>query len=104
MTSQNTNDPAWAPIKITPIKGLKADATVDNSDNYQPLTQATYYGVYQPGGFYTWTTEKPVVAKIVNGANEQTYRSLAAAVQDYTAGTGYIQMLKDSTEPGLHGG
>lgn len=101
MTSQNTNDPAWAPIKITPIKGLKADATVDNSDNYQPLTQATYYGVYQPGGFYTWTTEKPVVAKIVNGANEQTYRSLAAAVQNYTAGTGYIQMLKDSTEPGF---
>lgn len=101
MTSQNTNDPAWAPIKITPIKGLKADATVDNSDNYQPLTQATYYGVYQPGGFYTWTTEKPVVAKIVNGANEQTYRSLAAAVQHYTAGTGYIQMLKDSTEPGF---
>lgn len=48
MTSQGTNDPAWAPIKITPIKGLKADATVDNSDNYQPLTQATYYGVYQP--------------------------------------------------------
>lgn len=101
MTSQNTNDPAWAPIKITPIKGLKADATVDNSDNYQPLTQATYYGVYQPGGFYTWTTEEPVVAKIVNGANEQTYRSLAAAVQNYTAGTGYIQMLKDSTEPGF---
>ena len=101
MTAQLTNDPAWAPIKITPIKGLKADATVDNSDNYQPLTQATYYGVYQPGGFYTWTTEKPVVAKIVNGANEQTYRSLAAAVQDYTAGTGYIQMLKDSTEPGF---
>lgn len=98
MTSQNTNDPAWAPINITPIKGLKADATVDNSDNYQPLTQATYYGVYQPGGFYTWTTEEPVVAKIVNGANEQTYRSLAAAVQHYT-GTGYIQMLKDSTEP-----
>lgn len=101
MTSQNTNDPAWAPIKITPIKGLKADATVDNSDNYQPLTQATYYGVYQPGGFYTWTTEKPVVAKIVNGANEQTYRSLAAAVQHYTAGTGYIQMIADSTEPGF---
>ena len=101
MTAQLTNDPAWAPINITPIKGLKADATVDNSDNYQPLTQATYYGVYQPGGFYTWTTEKPVVAKIVNGANEQTYRSLAAAVQDYTAGTGYIQMLKNSTEPGF---
>lgn len=101
MTSQNTNDPAWAPIKITPIKGLKADATVDNSDNYQPLTQATYYGVYQPGGFYTWTTEEPVVAKIVGGGSEQTYRSLAAAVQHYTAGTGYIQMLKDSTEPGF---
>lgn len=101
MTSQNTKDPAWAPINITPIKGLKADATVDNSDNYQPLTQATYYGVYQPGGFYTWTTEKPVVAKIVNGANEQTYRSLAAAVQHYTAGTGYIQMIADSTEPGF---
>ena len=100
MTSQNTNDPAWAPIKITPIKGLKADATVDNSDNYQPLTQATYYGLYQPGGFYTWTTEKPVVAKIVGGGSEQTYRSLAAAVQAYT-GTGYIQMLKNSTEPGF---
>lgn len=100
MTSQNTNDPAWAPIKITPIKGLKADATVDNSDNYQPLTQATYYGVYQPGGFYTWTTEKPVVAKIVGGGSEQTYRSLAAAVQDYT-GTGYIQMIADSTESGF---
>lgn len=101
MTSQGTNDPAWAPINITPIKGLKADATVDNSDNYQPLTQATYYGVYQPGGFYTWTTEKPVVAKIVGGGSEQTYRSLAAAVQNYTAGTGYIQMIADSTEPGF---
>lgn len=101
MTSQNTNDPAWAPINITPIKGLKADATVDNSDNYQPLKQATYYGVYQPGGFYTWTTEKPVVAKIVGGGSEQTYRSLAAAVQHYTAGTGYIQMIADSTEPGF---
>lgn len=101
MTSQNTKDPAWAPINITPIKGLKADATVDNSDNYQPLTQATYYGVYQPGGFYTWTTEKPVVAKIVGGGSEQTYRSLAAAVQNYTAGTGYIQMIADSTEPGF---
>lgn len=102
MTAQNTNDPAWAPIKITPIAGLKADATEDTPKNYQPLnTQATYYGVYQPGGFYTWTTEKPVVAKIVNGANEQTYRSLAAAVQDYTAGTGYIQMIADSTEPGF---
>lgn len=101
MTAQNTNDPAWAPINITPIKGLKADATVDNSDNYQPLTQATYYGVYQPGGFYTWTTEKPVVAKIVGGANETTtYSSLANAVRAYT-GEGYIQMLKDSTEPGF---
>lgn len=99
MTSQNTNDPAWAPIKITPIKGLTMEATKDDPDNYQPLTQATYYGVYQPGGFYTWTTEKPVVAKIVGGGSEQTYRSLAAAVQDYTAGTGYIQMIADSTEP-----
>ena len=100
MTAQQTNDPAWAPIKITPIKGLKADATVDNSDNYQPLTQATYYGVHQPGGFYTWTTEEPVVAKIVGGGSEQTYRSLAAAVQNYTD-TGYIQMIADSTESGF---
>lgn len=100
MTSQNTNDPAWAPIKITPIKGLKADATVDNSDNYQPLTQATYYGVHRPGNFYVWTTEKPEIAKIVGGGNETIYRSLADAVQDYT-GTGYIQMLKNSTEPGF---
>lgn len=102
MTSQNTNDPAWAPIKITPIAGLKADATADTQADYKSFDQkATYYGVYQPGGFYTWTTEKPVVAKIVGGGSEQTYRSLAAAVQDYTTGTGYIQMLKDSTEPGF---
>lgn len=101
MTSQNTNDPAWAPIKITPIAGLKEDATADTQADYKSFDQkATYYGVYQPGGFYTWTTEKPVVAKIVNGANEQTYRSLAAAVQDYT-GTGYIQMIADSTESGF---
>lgn len=101
MTSQNTKDPAWAPINITPIKGLKADATVDNSDNYQPLTQATYYGVYQPGGFYTWTTEKPVVATIVGGGSSgTTYRSLAAAVAAYKD-TGYIQMLNNSTEPGF---
>lgn len=101
MTSTNTNDPAWAPIPISPIKGLKADATVDNSDNYQPLKEATtYYGVYHPGGFYTWTTVEPKVAKIVNGANEQTYSSLANAVQDYK-GTGYIQMLDKSTEPGF---
>ena len=103
MTAQGTNDPAWAPIKITPIAGLKADAAEDIPQNYQPLKEATtYYGVYQPGGFYTWTTEKPVVAKIVGGGNETTtYRSLADAVQAYTAGTGYIQMLKDSTEPGF---
>lgn len=102
MTSQNTNDPAWAPIPISPIKGLTMDATKDDPNNYAALnTATTYYGVYQPGGFYTWTTEKPVVAKIVGGGSEQTYRSLAAAVQDYTAGTGYIQMLKDSTEPGF---
>ena len=102
MTAQGTNDPAWAPIKITPIAGLKADAAEDIPQNYQPLKEATtYYGVYQPGGFYTWTTEKPVVAKIVGGGSEQTYRSLAAAVQHYTAGTGYIQMIADSTEPGF---
>ena len=101
MTSQNTNDPAWAPIKITPIKGLKADATEDIPQNYQPLnTQATYYGVYRPGNFYVWTTEKPEIAKIVGGGNETIYRSLADAVQAYT-GTGYIQMLKNSTEPGF---
>lgn len=102
MTASGTNDPAWAPIKITPIKGLTMEATKDDPDNYQPLKEATtYYGVYQPGGFYTWTTEKPVVAKIVGGGSEQTYRSLAAAVQEYTAGTGYIQMIADSTEPGF---
>lgn len=103
MTAQSTNDPAWAPIKITPIKGLKADATADTPENYQSLnTQATYYGVYRPGNFYVWTTEKPEIAKIVGGGNETTtYRSLADAVQAYTAGTGYIQMLKDSTEPGF---
>lgn len=102
MTSTNTNDPAWAKIKITPIAGLKADATADDPKNYQPLnTQATYYGVYQPGGFYTWTDKMPQIAKIVGGSSEQTYRSLAAAVQDYTAGTGYIQMIADSTEPGF---
>ena len=100
MTAQNTNDPAWAPIKITPIAGLKAEAAEDIPDNYQPLnTQATYYGVYHLGNFYVWTTEKPVIAKIVGGG-ETTYSSLANAVQAYT-GTGYIQMLKDSTEPGF---
>ena len=101
MTSQNTNDPAWAPIKITPIAGLKEDATADTQADYKSFDQkATYYGVYQPGGFYTWTTEEPVVAKIVGGGSEQTYRSLAAAVQNYT-GTGYIQMIADSTESGF---
>lgn len=101
MTSQNTNDPAWAPIKITPIAGLNVDASADAPENYKPFDQiATYYGVYQPGGFYTWTTEKPEIAKIVGGGNETIYRSLADAVQAYT-GTGYIQMLKDSTEPGF---
>lgn len=102
MTAQSTNDPAWAPIKITPIAGLNVDASADAPENYKPFDQkATYYGVYHPGNFYVWTTVKPEIAKIVNGANEQTYRSLAAAVQNYTAGTGYIQMLKDSTEPGF---
>lgn len=103
MTSQNTNDPAWAKIPISPIKGLKADATADTPENYQSLnTQATYYGVYRPGNFYVWTTEKPEIAKIVGGGNETTtYRSLADAVQAYTAGTGYIQMIADSTESGF---
>lgn len=101
MTSQNTNDPAWAPIKITPIAGLKADASADTPENYQPLnTQATYYGVYRPDGFYIWTTEAPKIAKIVNGTNEQIYRSLTDAVYNYT-GEGYIQMIENSTEPGF---
>lgn len=101
MTSQNTNDPAWAPIPISPIKGLAENATKDDPNNYAALnTATTYYGVYHPGGFYTWTTVKPEVAKIVNGANEQTYSSLANAVQDYND-EGYIQMIADSTEPGF---
>lgn len=101
MTSQNTNDPAWAPIKITPIAGLNVDASADASENYKPFDQkATYYGVHRPGNFYVWTTEKPEIAKIVGGGNETIYRSLADAVQAYT-GTGYIQMLKNSTEPGF---
>ena len=101
MTAQLTNDPAWAPIKITPIAGLMADAAEDIPKNYQPLnTQTTYYGVYHPGGFYTWTTVEPKVAKIINGADEKIYRSLADAVYDYT-GAGYIQMIADSTEAGF---
>ena len=101
MTSQNTNDPAWAPIKITPIAGLKADASADTPENYQQLnTQATYYGVYRPDGFYIWTTEAPKIAKIVNGTNEQIFRSLTDAVYNYT-GEGYIQMIANSTEPGF---
>ena len=101
MTSQNTNDPAWAPINITPVAGLKADAAEDIPQNYQQLnTQATYYGVYHPGAFYTWTTVEPRVAKIINGADEKIYRSLADAVSAYT-GAGYIQMIANSTEPGF---
>lgn len=102
MTSQNTNDPAWAPIKITPIAGLNVDASADAPKNYKPLDQkATYYGVHRPGNFYVWTTEKPKIATIVGGGSETTtYRSLADAVAAYND-TGYIQMLKDSTEPGF---
>lgn len=102
MTSQNTNDPAWAPIKITPIAGLKADAAEDTPKNYQPLKEATtYYGVYHLGGFYTWTDKMPQIAKIVGGGSDGTiYRSLAAAVAAYKD-TGYIQMLDNSTEPGF---
>lgn len=101
MTSQNTNTPAWAPIKITPIAGLKVDASADAPENYNAFDQkATYYGVYRPGGFYTWTTVEPRVAKIINGADEQIYRSLTDAVYAYT-GKGYIQMIADSTEPGF---
>ena len=101
MTSTNTNKPAWAPIKITPIKGLTMEATKDDPENYQPLKPATtYYGVYRSDGFYVWTDTMPQIAKIVNGANEQTYSSLANAVQAYT-GEGYIQMLDKSTEPGF---
>lgn len=102
MTSTNTNDPAWAPIPISPIKGLAENAEADNPDNYQPLKEATtYYGVYRPGGFYTWTTEKPVIAKIVGGSETTTYRSLAAAVAAYDGTNGYIQMIENSTEPGF---
>ena len=101
MTSQNTNDPAWAPINITPVAGLKVDASADAPENYNAFDQkATYYGVYRPGDFYIWTTEEPKVAKIINGSNEQIYRSLADAVYAYT-GEGYIQMIANSTEPGF---
>ena len=102
MTAKDTKDVVFAPIKITPIAGLKVDATEDTPKNYQPLNKATtYYGVYHLGGFYTWTTVKPQIAKIVNGANEQTYRSLAAAVAAYDGTNGYIQMIENSTEPGF---
>lgn len=103
MTSSNTNDPAWAPIKITPIAGLKADAAEDTPKNYQPLKEATtYYGVYHLGGFYTWTDKMPQIAKIVGGGSDGTiYRSLAAAVAAYDGTNGYIQMLDNSTEPGF---
>jgi len=103
MTAQGTNDPAWAPIKITPIAGLKADAAEDTPKNYQPLKEATtYYGVYHLGGFYTWTDKMPQIAKIVGGGSDGTiYRSLAAAVAAYDGTNGYIQMLDNSTEPGF---
>ena len=103
MTAQGTNDPAWAPIKITPIAGLKADAAEDTPKNYQPLKEATtYYGVYRSGGFYAWTDKMPQIAKIVGGNNDGTiYRSLADAVAAYDGTNGYIQMLDKSTEPGF---
>ena len=102
MTASGTNDPAWAPIKITPIAGLTADATEDAPKNYQSLNKATtYYGVYHLGGFYTWTDKMPQIAKIVGGANEQIFRSLADAVAAYDGTNGYIQMLDNSTEPGF---
>ena len=102
MTATNNADIAWATVKTSPIKGLTMDATKDDPNNYAALnTATTYYGVYRPGNFYVWTTEKPEIAKIVGGSSgETTYSSLANAVQAYT-GTGYIQMLKDSTEPGF---
>ena len=102
MTATNNSDIAWATVKTSPIKGLAADATADAPKNYAALDKATtYYGVYHLGNFYTWTTEKPVIAQIVDGGSETTtYSSLANAVQAYT-GTGYIQMLDNSTEPGF---
>lgn len=102
MTAQNTNDPAWAPIPISPIKGLAENAEADNPDNYQPLKEATtYYGVYRPGGFYVWTDTMPQIAQIINGSSQTTYRSLAAAVAAYDGTNGYIQMIENSTEPGF---
>ena len=102
MTAQNTNNPAWAPIPISPIKGLTMDATKDDPNNYAALnTATTYYGVYRPGNFYVWTDEMPQIAKIINGSSETIYRSLAAAVAAYDGTNGYIQMIENSTEPGF---
>lgn len=101
MAAYETVNIQWATVKISPIKGLAADATADTQANYKSFDQkATYYGVYRPGGFYIWTTEKPEIATIVGGGSETTYSSLANAVQAYN-GEGYIQMLKNSTEPGF---
>lgn len=102
MTAKGTNAVAFAPIKITPIKGLAADATADTQANYKSFDQkATYYGVYHLGNFYTWTDKMPQIATIVGGGSETTtYRSLADAVAAYND-TGYIQMLDNSTEPGF---
>lgn len=102
MTASGTNDPTFAPIKITPIKGLTMEAPKDDPDNYQPLKQATtYYGVYRSDGSYAWTDTMPQIAKIINGSSQTTYRSLAAAVAAYDGTNGYIQMIADSTEPGF---
>ena len=102
MTSQNTNDPAWAKVPISPIKGLTMEAPADTPKNYQPLNNATtYYGVYRSDGFYVWTDKMPEIAQIINGSSQTTYRSLAAAVAAYDGTNGYIQMLDNSTEPGF---
>lgn len=104
MTAANTNDPAFDEITITPIAGLKLDSVEDTPGNYSAFTSKnTYYGAYRPydGGIYVWGTEIPEVAVIIGEGNDtRTYMTLADAVVAY-AGTGYIQMIADSTEPGF---
>lgn len=104
MTATNTNDPAFDEITITPIAGLKLESVEDAQGNYSAFTSGNiFYGVYRPydGGIYVWGTEIPEVAVIIGeGDDTRTYMTLADAVIGY-AGTGYVKMIDNSTEPGF---
>lgn len=55
MTATGTNDLVWDTVAVTPMKGLKADATKDEAAQYESLS-GIVYGITNTNSLNVWST------------------------------------------------